>query len=63
MTTHDLWKNILLGDDKAMAELILRLENVILAESKLNGQVHEDVAQEIREKLIRAIRKELGRES
>ena len=46
-----------------MAELILRLENVILAESKLNGQVHEDVAQEIREKLIRAIRKELGSES
>lgn len=61
MDVDSLWKTILAGDEEALEELIIRLEKVILAESRLYGRVHEDVAQEIREKLVQAIRKELGR--
>lgn len=58
LTTEELWDLVLRGNESAIGELVSRLDLVILAESKIYGQVNEDVAQDVREKLIRAIRKE-----
>jgi ribosomal protein L13 len=62
MSTDELWKAVLIGDEKALEDLVTRLENVIRAESRLFGRFNEDVAQDIREKLIYTVRKELGKE-
>ena len=59
MSSDEVWQCVCNGDQHASEEWIRRFEKVILAESKLYGRVNEDVAQDVREKLIRAIYKEL----
>jgi len=59
INTDQLWKFVCKGDEEALGELVRRLDRVILAESRVYGKVNDDVAQEIREKLIKAVKKEL----
>lgn len=61
MDIDSLWKVILTGNEQALGELIGRFDKLIRAQSKIFGHVHEDIAQEIKEKLVQAIRKELNR--
>ncbi|WP_068963342.1 helix-turn-helix domain-containing protein [Desulfosporosinus sp. BG] len=46
-------------DPQALAELLVRFEPLIKSKSKYNGHVDEDIAQDIRETLFRALKKKI----
>ncbi|HVJ50102.1 helix-turn-helix domain-containing protein [Desulfitobacterium sp.] len=52
-----LWQFLDLNDQQALAELLVRFEPLIRSESKLHGRIDEDIAQDIREAFIRALKK------
>jgi len=55
-----LWELINKNDQQALAELIVRFDPLIKSESKFYGQIDEDIAQDIRETLFRALKKKLN---
>ncbi|QQE78698.1 helix-turn-helix domain-containing protein [Alicyclobacillus sp. SO9] len=56
LSNDELLARIYDGDNRAIGELVKRLEKVIRSEAYLGDSINEDVAQDIREKLIIAIR-------
>ena len=44
-------------NQQALAELVVRFDPLIKSESKFYGQIDEDIAQDIRETLFRALKK------
>jgi hypothetical protein len=60
---HDLWKLLVDGDDGAYHEVLRRFMPLIISESKMNGLFNEDVFQDIREELMRAIQKQIEKDS
>lgn len=45
------------NDQQALEELLVHFEPLIKSESKLHGQLDEDIAQDIRETFFRALKK------
>jgi len=54
-----LWELVNEKDQLALAELVVRFDPLIKSESKLYGQIDEDIAQDIRETLFRALKKKI----
>jgi len=54
-----LWELINEKDQQAIAELIVRFDPLIKSESKLYGQLDEDIAQDIRETLFQALKRKI----
>jgi len=46
-------------DPQALVELLVRFEPLIKSRSKYHGHVDEDIAQDIRETLFRALKKKI----
>lgn len=58
-----LWQLVNEKDQQALAELIVRFEPLIRSESKFHGCIDEDIAQDIRETFIRALKKKIVNDS
>jgi len=54
-----LWELVNEKDQLALAELVVRFDPLIKSESKFYGQIDEDIAQDIRETLFRALKKKI----
>ncbi len=52
-----LWQKIIDGDEDAIQELLRRFEGAIQARSRINGEINEDLAQDVRQGLYSAIKK------
>ena len=52
-----LWQRLVQNDPQALAELLVRFEPLIKSKSYMHGRIDEDIAQDIREAFIRALKK------
>lgn len=52
-----LWECLFQNDPQALAELLNRFEPLIKSKSYMYGRFDEDIAQDIREAFIRALKK------
>lgn len=55
-----LWQLLVQNDPKALAELLVRFEPLIKSKSYMHGRIDEDIAQDIREAFIRALKKKFN---
>lgn len=54
---QEIWRLVQSGDNAALDELVLRFEPLIISLSRFKGVRDEDIAQDIRETLVRAIKR------
>ena len=54
-----LWELSNEKDQQALAELIVRFDPLIKSESKFYGQIDEDIAQDIRETFVKALKNKI----
>lgn len=54
---QEIWRLVQSGDNAALDELVSRFEPLIISLSRFKGVRDEDIAQDIRETLVRAIKR------
>jgi len=52
-----LWELVNEKDQQALSELVVRFDPLIKSESKFYGQIDEDIAQDIRETFVKALKR------
>ena len=57
LSIRELWPLVQGGDKDALDELVLRFEPLIVSLSRIKGERDEDIAQDIRETLVRAVKR------
>lgn len=57
LNIRQLWTLVHSGDKDALDELVMRFEPLIVSLSRIRGRQDEDVAQDIRETLVRAVKR------
>lgn len=61
LSIEALWTLVNENNYGALEELLLRFEPLIRSESRLFGKFDEDIAQDIRETFVRALKKKITR--
>lgn len=57
LSIRQLWTLVQSGDNDALDELVMRFEPLIVSLSRIRGKQDEDIAQDIRETLVRAVKR------
>ncbi|AFQ44254.1 helix-turn-helix domain-containing protein [Desulfosporosinus meridiei] len=54
-----LWELLKQNDEQALVQVLIRFDSLIKSKSRVNGRINEDIAQDIREAFVKALKKKI----